>query len=273
MDFIALEIETANQWRDSICSIGLVKVIENEIVDSLFTYINPKQSFDEFHISQHGITEDMVQLSPTFEEFYPVLNDWLTSQIVIGYYSDFDKSVLEESCMSIDQLIPYCKFGCTLQFAKNKMTDERHFSLPTLAHLFGIPLEFERAEIIAKLVLIFEKNFEGFSLQELTNPAKNISTKGTTISSPSYFQGKHIVFTGGLEGLTRSMAAKKIRTIGGIFSNTVTKQTDILIVSNSSWAKAEAGQKSSKFNKAEHLQSMGYAIEIIQEEKIRSYLK
>ncbi|MGG0658729.1 exonuclease domain-containing protein [Rummeliibacillus pycnus] len=273
MDFIALEIETANQWPDSICSIGLVKVRENMIVDSLFSYINPKQTFDEFHISQHGITEDMVHLSPTFKEFYPELNKWLTNEIVIGYYSEFDQLVLEESCLSIDQLVPYCHFGSILTFAKNKLTKERHFSLPTLAHLFDIRLELERAEIIAHLVLDFEKRFEGFSLLQLTKPAKIIPSNGTTITSSSYFKGKNIVFTGGLEGLSRSMAAKKIRTLGGVFSNTVTKQTDILIVSNSSWARVEKGQKSSKLTKAEQLQSMGNAIEIIQEEKICHHLK
>jgi len=272
LDFIALEIETANQWRDSICSIGLVKVINDKIVDSLFTYINPMQSFDEYYIAQHGITEDMVKFSPTFKEFYPILNKWLTNQTVIGYYSNFDQSVLEESCLSIDQLVPYCKFGCLLQFAKNKLINERHFSLLNLAQLFGVPLNLERAELIANLVLSFEKKFEDFSPQDLTNSSKKIASLNLTIDN-SYFQGKNIVFTGALEGLTRSMAAKKIRSIGGIFSNTVTKQTDILIVSNKSWSKAEVGQKSSKLHKAEQFQATGYPIEIMQEEKVRPYLK
>ncbi|WP_102692047.1 exonuclease domain-containing protein [Rummeliibacillus pycnus] len=272
MDFIALEIETANQWRDSICSIGLVKVKNDKIIDSLFTFINPNQPFDEYYIAQHGITEEMVKFSPTFEEFYPLLNKWLTNQTVVGYYRNYDQSVLEESCLSINQLVPFCKFGCILQFARNKLNNERHFSLLTLAHLFGIPLHLERAEIIANLVLSFEEKFKEFTLHDLTNSSKKIASHNP-IFTDSYFQGKNIVFTGALEGVTRSMAAKKIRSIGGIFSNTVTKQTNILIVSNSSWAKAESGHKSSKFHKAEQFQSMGYPIEIIQEEKIRPYLK
>lgn len=278
MDFIAIEIETANQWRDSICSIGLVKVVDNKIIDSLFTYLNPNQPFDEYHTAQHGISEDMVRFSPTFETFYPILNSWLTNQTVIAYYRNFDQCVIEEACTSINKLAPYCLFGDILSFSKQKMQSLQFFTLQTIASQFKIALEKERAEIIAALVLNFEQNFNDFTLNQLVNHQTTTTQlpspiQSPTFSSPTYFQGKTIVFTGGLECLTRSMAARKIRSYGGIFSNTVTKQTDILIVSNSSWQKAQLGQKSSKLRKAEQLQVSGYAIEIIPEEKIISYLK
>lgn len=273
MDFIAIEIDTANQWRDSICSIGLVKVVQSEVVDSLFTYINPNQPFDEYHTSKHGITKDLVQLSPTFKEFYPILDQWISNQTVIGYHEAFIQSVLEESCQSIGELVPYCTFGCILEFAKNQSPEQQHFSLRTLGHLFGIPLELEEAEIIAQLVLSFEKKYENFSLTSLTQKIQGTLTQASFSPNPSCFKNKIIVFTGGLEGLTRSTAAKKIRALGGIFSNTVTKRTNLLIVSNESWRKAQIGQKSTKLKKAEQYNSMGYTIEIVQEEVIRPYLK
>lgn len=273
MDFIAIEIETANQWRDSICSIGLVKVVDNQIVDSLFTYINPNQPFDEYHTAQHGITEDMVRFSPTFENFYPILNQWLTNQTVIAYYRDFDESVIKEACTSINMLGPYCHFGDILSFSKQNLKPLQFYTLQNIGSQFNISLDKERAEIIAELVLHFEKYFNDFTLSKLTNNQSQLSVQTSSFSSPTDFQGKTIVFTGGLEGLTRSMAAKKIRSYGGIFSNTVTKQTDMLIVSNSSWQKAQLGQKSSKLLKAEKLQVSGFDIEIIPEEKVITYFK
>jgi len=269
LDFIAIGIETANQWRDSVCSIELVKVVQNEIVDSLFSYINPKQTFDEYHISQHGITEDLVQHSPTFHTFYPILDEWLTNQFVIGYYHDYDQSVIEEACATIDKLSPYCRFGSILPFVKNKWQHQQNFSLQTLASQFGISLEKERAEIIAELVLTFPKKFDNFSINELTHQVVFPTAHQSSFCSPIDFQDKTVVFTGKLEGLSRSMAAKKIRAIGGIFSNTVTKQTDILIVSDSSWQKAQLGQKSTKLLKAEHLQTLGFTIDIIPEKNLK----
>lgn len=273
MDFIAIEIETANLWRDSICSIGLVKIVDNQVVDTLFTYINPDQPFDEYHTSHHGITEDMVRFSSAFEDFYPILNHWLTNQIVIAYYRDFDESVIEEACTSINKLMPYCHFGDILSFSKQNLKHLQFYTLQSIASQFNISLDKERAEIIAELILRFEQYFNDFALSKLTNNQSQLSVQNSSFSSPTDFQGKTIVFTGGLEGLTRSMAAKKIRSYGGIFSNTVTKQTDMLIVSNSSWQKAQSGQKSSKLQKAEQLQADGFAIKIIPEEKVRTYFK
>ena len=39
--FIALDFETANGKRTSICSVGMVKVVNNEIVESFYTLVNP----------------------------------------------------------------------------------------------------------------------------------------------------------------------------------------------------------------------------------------
>lgn len=273
LDFIAIEVETANQWRDSICAVGLVKIVDNKIVNTLYTYLNPNQPFDEYFIAQHGITEEMVQLSPTFEAFYPILNDWLTNQIVISYYRKFDQSVIEEACRTIDKLSPYCKFGDILQFTKQKLHHQQHFSLQSIAAQFEVSLDKERAEIIANLVLNLEHYFTDFTLNQLIQNQSLPTTYTSSFSSSNDFQGKTVVFTGGLEGVTRSMAAKKVRSYGGIFSNTVTKQIDLLIVSDSSWQKAKLGQKSSKLQKAEHLQSLGFNIEIIPENKVKSYLK
>ena len=40
MPFIALDFETANGKRTSICSVGMVKVVNNEIVESFYTLVN-----------------------------------------------------------------------------------------------------------------------------------------------------------------------------------------------------------------------------------------
>lgn len=39
--FVALDFETANYKRTSICSVGMVKVVANEIVETFYTLVNP----------------------------------------------------------------------------------------------------------------------------------------------------------------------------------------------------------------------------------------
>lgn len=74
------------------------------------------------------------------------------------------------------------------------------------------------------------------------------------------FYTKHIVFTGGLSTMTRSEAAKKVRTYGGIMQGAVTKDTDFVIL-----GKKRRGI-STKHAKAEQLISLGLDIQIIDED-------
>ena len=53
--FVALDFETANSKRTSICSVGMVKVIDNQITESFHTLVNPFDYFTETNITVHGI--------------------------------------------------------------------------------------------------------------------------------------------------------------------------------------------------------------------------
>lgn len=41
-DFAAIDFETANQQRTSVCSVGIVIVMDGEIADSYYSLINPE---------------------------------------------------------------------------------------------------------------------------------------------------------------------------------------------------------------------------------------
>lgn len=43
-NFAAIDFETANQQRTSVCSVGIVIVRDGEIVDSYYSLIKPSQS-------------------------------------------------------------------------------------------------------------------------------------------------------------------------------------------------------------------------------------
>lgn len=53
--FVALDFETANYKRTSICSVGMVKVVANEIVETFYTLVNPNDFFAARNIEVHGI--------------------------------------------------------------------------------------------------------------------------------------------------------------------------------------------------------------------------
>ena len=44
-DFAAIDFETANNERSSVCSVGVVIVRNNEIVDSFYSLIQPEPNY------------------------------------------------------------------------------------------------------------------------------------------------------------------------------------------------------------------------------------
>lgn len=61
LTFNAIDVETANADRASICQIGVVHVREGAIAERWQTLINPEDWFDPWNISIHGIDESNVQ--------------------------------------------------------------------------------------------------------------------------------------------------------------------------------------------------------------------
>ena len=44
-NFAAIDFETANTKRSSICSVGIVIVRDNEIIDSFYSLIHPEPDY------------------------------------------------------------------------------------------------------------------------------------------------------------------------------------------------------------------------------------
>jgi DNA polymerase III subunit epsilon len=99
MDFVAIDFETANEKRSSACAIGLTTVREGQIVDSFSRLIRPPElRFSFWNSKVHGLTENDVKDSPTFDELWPELLPLLENQIVVAHNASFDISVLRHSC-------------------------------------------------------------------------------------------------------------------------------------------------------------------------------
>ena len=56
-DFAAIDFETANFERCSVCSVGVVVVRGGEIVDSFYSLIQPEPNYYQWRCTQvHGLT-------------------------------------------------------------------------------------------------------------------------------------------------------------------------------------------------------------------------
>lgn len=51
-DFAAIDFETANNERSSVCSVGIVIVRDDKIVDSFYFLIQPEPNYYNYWCSQ-----------------------------------------------------------------------------------------------------------------------------------------------------------------------------------------------------------------------------
>lgn len=290
MDFVAIDIETANSYRDSICSIGMVKVKNNEVVDQFYSLVNPETYFADMNTEIHGITKNDVLDQPTFKDIYKDFIDFIKGDVLVAHFSAFDMYGLKDSFLKYDLVIPENEYFCSYKTAKMlyqlpsyRLIDvASHFDIPVNNHHNALDDALTCANITIRMSQ--EHNLlETFSNNKYT--FGNFKSKGFTkkkdsssklpieiIDNPELadkehtFYGSYMCFTGALQSYTRREIAQKVSDIGATFEKNVTKKTNYLVVGNLENLEFTHGySKSSKMKKAEQLSGEGQAIEVLSE--------
>lgn len=69
-DFAAIDFETANYERSSVCSVGVVIVRGGEIVDKFYSLIKPEPEYYTFRCSMvHGLCAPIRRMPPSSRTF------------------------------------------------------------------------------------------------------------------------------------------------------------------------------------------------------------
>ena len=71
-DFAAIDFETANRKRTSICSVGISTQVDGEEVGSFYSLIRPVPfKIDVFNKQKNGLDYTNLNSAPNFLEVYP----------------------------------------------------------------------------------------------------------------------------------------------------------------------------------------------------------
>ena len=154
--FVALDFETADQGRDSACSIALVRVEGRTIVRREHHLIRPPRRTFLF-TSIHGISWAQVADAPSFAELWPQLAACLEgAQFIAAHNASFDAGVLRACCEQAGLRPPAQPFVCTVQVAR-RAWNLRPTKLPDVCRHLGLPLRhhdaLSDAEACAGIVL------------------------------------------------------------------------------------------------------------------------
>jgi len=68
-DFAAIDFETANEQRSSVCSVGVVIVRGGEIVVGFYSLIHPEPEYYQWFCQHvHGLSEEDTENAPVFPD-------------------------------------------------------------------------------------------------------------------------------------------------------------------------------------------------------------
>lgn len=135
--FIAIDFETANESRGSICQVGLACFIDGQVAWTWESLVNPEEPFCQIIVGIHGIKPKDVQFAPKFPEVLAQIEPSLTGQFVVSH-TDFDFEALHLACAKYNTAVPECAWIDTRDAARRAWPNEDSYGLEHLADRLGI---------------------------------------------------------------------------------------------------------------------------------------
>lgn len=118
-DFAAIDFETANGQRTSVCSVGVVVVRNGEVVDTLYRLIRPYPNFySHFTTEIHGLTRSDTDQAPEFPEVWAEIAPRLAGLPLVAHNSPFDEGCLRAAHAHYGLPYPDYRFFCTCRASR-----------------------------------------------------------------------------------------------------------------------------------------------------------
>lgn len=301
MDFIAIDFETANEKRSSPFSIGIVVVKNGQVVEKVHHLIRPKEMrFMPINIGIHGIRPAMVENELEFDELWTKIRHYFNESLVIAHNSSFDISVLRNTAELYNIELPSFDYICTMKLAKNFYRGIENAKLNTVNNYLGYEFKHHDALYDALACSNILLNIcEELKCNDINEISKLIGVTIGTVNSRGYtpsstkgrvlktsnrisypkkenvlkrfkdnaFKNEVVVFTGGLNSMSRDEAIRLVRRLGGNSGSSVTKKTTILVTNMKDIKKLRREEMSTKLRKATDLNEKGQNIRFMNEEE------
>lgn len=305
-NYTVVDLETTGLefQYDDIIEISAVKVRNGEITDKFSSLVQPPMRTMYFRDSEGewvghdcyisdfiseltGITNEMLETSPSIKEVLPSFKYFVGNDILVGHnIVSFDGNFL---CCAFQKHM-HSEFRNdyidTRRISRWILKDLDHHRLSDIAAFFGIAYDgAHRAEKDCMItndcfgMLKAETEKQYGSIDDFINyvrekkkyrgrsvHAKDIETALDEIDIENPFYGKYCVFTGKFDKITRKEAMQIIKNLGGENEDTITKKTNFLIIGNIDFSKSIKDGKSSKMKKAEKYKEAGQEIDVISED-------
>jgi DNA polymerase-3 subunit epsilon len=299
LDYVAIDFETANSYRGSPCSVGLIRVRNGFPAAERHLLVRPPEAvdyFDAFNTIIHGITEDMVADAPRWRDALPSIIEFIGDDVVVAHNAGFDTGVIRHACAADNIAWPELRFLCTMVLSRRALSLPS-YRLPFVVDALGGSLDEHhnaladaRAVIdvvsgLARLCGVVDldglANAFGVQIGAMRGGIYNgnvaiqrggLSTLSRAELNPDadpdgYLYGRVVVFTGTLFSMTRQIAWDECSRVGAIAQNETTKRTNVLVIGDINEGALRPGASlTTKAQRAFDLQAQGQTIEVMTED-------
>lgn len=177
--FVALDVETANGNRDSICQIGLAFVTAGGTIETVSTLVNPRQKFTNTAI--HNIAAHDVADAPLWPDVMWALAPAIERQPVIQH-SGFDRSAVGAACTLHGMTAPNWEWFDSVQIARRawpELVGAGGHGLASLKRHLSLEFDHQHAEEDARAAALVVLRAEKTTGLEFTSLLK-ATTKATS---------------------------------------------------------------------------------------------
>ena len=141
-DFAAIDFETANYERTSVCSVGIVVVRDGMIVASFYSLIRPEPNYYKYWCTQvHGLCYDNTKYAPVFPDVWAKIEPLIEGLPLVAHNRPFDESCLKAVFRCYQMDYPDYEFYDTLAASRRLLPDLENHQLDTVAAACGFPMK------------------------------------------------------------------------------------------------------------------------------------
>jgi DNA polymerase-3 subunit epsilon len=123
-NFTAIDFETAQGKRYSICQVGLVRIENGQITDKISQLVCPPDNLYHYrNTGIHGLSAADTCRAPTFDALWPALKPYIHNQTVVAHNGAFDFSCLKQTLAYYGMEAPAFTQQCTLKIYRKGLAD------------------------------------------------------------------------------------------------------------------------------------------------------
>lgn len=131
-NFAAIDFETANQASSSVCSVGVVIVLDGKISEKIYSLIKPEPEwYSYWNTRVHGLSLEDTARSPVFPFVWEKIAPKIEGLPLVAHNSPFDERCLQSVYRVYQMDYPDYEFYCTCRasrrfFGKNLPNHQLH---------------------------------------------------------------------------------------------------------------------------------------------------